>query len=72
MGPQELFLRPGTEKSKIIVAKCIASLIVATVAVILFASFVISICGIYFGGFTGWQADIQTQFGSLLMSDLCE
>lgn len=51
----------------IIVAKCIASMIVATVAVILFATFVISICGIYFGGFTGWQADIQTQFGSLLM-----
>ena len=35
--------------------------------VILFAAFVISLCGIYFGGLTGWQADIQTQFGSLLM-----
>jgi hypothetical protein len=54
-------------KNKIIAAKCIVSLIVATVAVILFAAFVISLCGIYFGGFTGWQADIQTQFGSLLM-----
>ena len=32
-----------------------------------FAVFVISLCGIFFGGFTGWQADIQTQFGSLLM-----
>lgn len=54
-------------KNKIIAAKCIASLIIATVAVILFAAFVISLCGIYFGGLTGWQADIQTQFGSLLM-----
>ena len=48
-------------------AKCIVSLIIATVVVILFAAFVISLCGIYFGGLTGWQADIQTQFGSLLM-----
>ena len=45
----------------------IVSLIIATVVVILFAAFVISLCGIYFGGLTGWQADIQTQFGSLLM-----
>lgn len=54
-------------KNKIIAAKCIVSLIIATVVVILFAAFVISLCGIYFGGLTGWQADIQTQFGSLLM-----
>ena len=67
-GAAGIILTTRYGKNKIIVAKCIASLIVATVAVILFATFVISICGIYFGGFTGWQADIQTQFGSLLMS----
>lgn len=66
-GAAGIILTTRYGKNKIIVAKCIASLIVATVAVILFATFVISICGIYFGGFTGWQADIQTQFGSLLM-----
>lgn len=66
-GAAGIILTTRYGKNKIIVAKCIASLIVATVAVILFATFVISLCGIYFGGLTGWQADIQTQFGSLLM-----
>lgn len=66
-GAAGIILTTRYGKNKIIVAKCIASLIVATVAVILFATFVLSLCGIYFGGLTGWQADIQTQFGSLLM-----
>jgi len=66
-GADGVILTTRYGKSKGIYAKMVVALLVATLAVVAFALFVLLICGLYFNGLTGWQADVQTQFDSLLM-----
>ena len=69
-GADGIILTTKYGKSKLIRAKFAVAILFATVAVIVFSAFVLIICGLYFGGFTGWQVDIQTLVQSAIYIDL--
>lgn len=69
-GADEIILTTKHGKGKLIRAKFIVAILFTTLAVIVFSAFVLTICGLYFGGFTGWQVDIQTLIQSAIYIDL--
>lgn len=69
-GADGIILTTKYGKSKLIRAKFIVAILFTTLTVIVFSAFVLAICGLYFGGFTGWQVDIQTLVYSAIYVDL--